>query len=99
MGDMADMYDWGDPSDCEDGWLENAEENLSKCQWQTKDGPVIKFRNMETSHIKNCIAYIQREKLHISYATFSDYIDAFNTELERRENENERIRSGFKISS
>lgn len=88
-----DDVDFGDP----DMWanefnITHIEENLSKCQWENRDGKVIKFRRMETSHIKNCIAYIQRRKLHIEYGTFSDYIDAFNSELERRNHESEAIR-------
>ena len=96
MGDMADMYSdmWG-PEDDQEDWLAEVEENLRKCQWQDKDGVIIKFRAMDTSHIRNCIAYIQRKGLHIDYATFDDYIDAFNTELERREDDNKRLRSLF----
>ena len=92
MGDIADLYDWGDSSLWEDDWEEMLADNLSKCQWQTKDGHIIKIRQMKTSHIENCIAFIQCKELHIEYATFSDYIDAFNQELERRDNDVKRIR-------
>lgn len=92
MGDMAELANFGDFDLWESVFISNLEENLSKCQWGTKDGQVIKFRAMETSHIKNCINYIQHNQLHIEYATFSDYIDAFNTELERRSHDEQRLR-------
>ena len=86
MGKMADLFDCYDEDDNSD-YLTHIEENLRQCQWETKDNAVIKFRDMTTSHIKNVVAYIIRKHLHVEYATFSDYIDAFNTELERREKE------------
>ena len=90
MGDIADMFsDYVSPE--EEDWIDEVEENLSKSQWKVKGGLPVKFRNMETSHIKNCIAYIQRNQLHTEYATFADYIDVFNKELERREKENNAL--------
>ena len=94
MTDFDNRFDWGDPYNTlwQAAFLSRLEENLSKCQWEDKEGKVIKFRQMETSHIKNCINYIQRKGLHIEFATFSDYIGAFNDELERRNEESEKLR-------
>jgi len=76
----------------EDEWIELAEDNLAAGKWQTKNGYLFKLTEMETVHIQNCIALIQRRNLHINYATFADYIDAFQSELKRRENESQRLR-------
>lgn len=50
--------------------------------WHTKDGKEIKIKDMETSHIKNCIAFIRRnDKIDM----YEPYIKTFEEELKRRE--------------
>ena len=52
--------------------------------WETKDGRLLHVEEMTTSHIKNTIAYIQR---NWDIELYQPWIDVFNDELERRNNE------------
>ena len=49
--------------------------------WETKDGRLIPIEEMTTSHIKNTIAYIQR---NWDVELYQPWLDVFNDELERR---------------
>lgn len=46
--------------------------------WITKDGTEIKVKNMETSHIQNCISKIERDNWR------TGYLPILNKELEKR---------------
>lgn len=54
--------------------------------WRTKEGKLIAIRDMETSHIKNCIKMILRSH----YQWRSQYLNLLKLELIRR---NEKIPS------
>lgn len=49
--------------------------------WYTRGGKKLKIKDMETSHIKNCIAFIRRNDKRDLYEPF---VVAFKAELERR---------------
>ena len=56
------------------------EQDIQKGIWVTKDGKELKISEMETSHIKNCIRFIQKKDDDF----FLEYIPVFRSELERR---------------
>lgn len=71
----ADLY-WNEQQLYEDNEYEARMGN-----WKTRDGTRLKIKDMETSHIKNCIAFIRRFDKRDLYEPF---VVAFKTELERR---------------
>jgi len=54
--------------------------------WVTREGKELKISEMETSHIKNCIAFIKRNDSDDMYHC---YIPVFEKELKRREGNKE----------
>ncbi|HEY7415486.1 MAG TPA: hypothetical protein VH593_09855 [Ktedonobacteraceae bacterium] len=53
--------------------------------WITRDGRAIKVSDMETRHIKNCIAMIQRK-----WPWRAEYLDRLELELFARSYQNSR---------
>lgn len=51
--------------------------------WQTKEGKTLSVKEMETSHIKNCIRMLLRNKSPFAYI----YVPMFEKELTEREEE------------
>ena len=49
-------------------------------KWTMKDGKKIPIKNMDSSHIKNCIIMIKNNKIHRRDA----WINIFNNELMNR---------------
>jgi len=74
----ADLY-W-DEQDEQELYMEH-EYSAKMGIWHTKDGKELKIKNMETSHIKNCIAFIRRNDKNDMY---EPYIKVFEEELKRR---------------
>lgn len=95
---MAEMYQYDLYDEGED-WLSTAEDNIRKCQWQDSTGNLLKIRSMDTSHIINCQNLIKRKQLDIKYSVFSEYLELFTSELERRLHDEQRIREQFKTNS
>ena len=54
-------------------------------EWVTKDGQRLKIKNMETSHIKNCLKFINREINGKRWCYADEYTKLFNEELAARE--------------
>jgi hypothetical protein len=69
-----------------------------KKYWITKDGKRLPIKKMETSHIRNCIKYLEKNPIEygsydpfgndhfydIDYEQTDDYIQAFEMELLKR---------------
>ena len=63
--------------------------------WETKNGATLKIKDMGTSHIKNCIGYLESQVMSVIHAMdeciivdiledTEDYIYSFKKELEKR---------------
>ena len=60
---------------------EEIKEDAESGYWETKDGGIIHVSKMETSHIKNCIRFIERnDKTDMYYP----WIVRFKEELKAR---------------
>ena len=60
-----------------------AEENIRKGIWVTRDGTKCLISKMQTSHIKNCIRMIQRS----NYSWRLEYLEPLVLELKKRQQE------------
>lgn len=58
------------------------ERRLKEGIWRTREGRDLKISDMTTSHIKNCISFIERLREGNIY---TPYIPLFKEELEKRE--------------
>ena len=56
------------------------EKLANKGQWETREGEILDVKDMQTSHIKNCIAYIKRKNWECAFVC----IPMFEEELKRR---------------
>ena len=52
--------------------------------WVTKDGKKLKIKDMETSHIQNCIKFVNRKINGRQWAYAEEYTKLFNEELKAR---------------
>lgn len=61
MGDMAEMYDWGDVDDwgC-DEWCKGCRRCASDDQWIMQDGKPVDINKMDTKHLTNVLNFIVR---------------------------------------
>lgn len=48
--------------------------------WTCKDGTEVKICEMTDSHLKNCIAYIERESVEVPYGSLHD-INSFDVNV------------------
>ena len=60
--------------------MEAIEDNIRNKEWLTKEGKILKIKDMETSHIINCIKMINRNRWCYAY----EYTKLFESELKRR---------------
>lgn len=65
-----------------------ARQNLEKGMWVTKEGEALQIQKMTSSHIQNCIKFIERSSDDTGVG--KEYVKAFKAELKRREKEMER---------
>ena len=61
--------------------MEMIEETIDKRKWETKDGKILSFEDMTTSHIENCIRMLTRNRTYMG----DGFISVFNSELKRRD--------------
>lgn len=59
--------------------------------WCCKDGRLMSVEDMTTSHIQNCINMLERNNNPFK----KDYIQMFNNELERRQDEHINYKRGY----
>lgn len=60
------------------------ETKIAKKIWTTRDGRDIEIKDMETSHIQNCIEFINREINGKIWCYAEEYTKLFNDELKAR---------------
>ena len=60
------------------------ETKIAKKIWTTRDGRDIEIKDMETSHIQNCIEFINREINGKRWCYAEEYTKLFNEELKAR---------------
>ena len=60
------------------------EKRMAEGIWRTKDGTDLKISDMTTSHIKNCINFIEK-RVEEGVSLYASYIPLFKEELEKRE--------------
>ena len=59
-------------------------DTLPETLWECKDGTILAIEDMKTSHIKNCIAMIERSiKANKPWRTW--YLEPLTQELKRRQ--------------
>ena len=52
--------------------------------WVTKDGKELKIKDMETSHIQNCIKHVNKKINGRQWEYAEEYTKLFNEELKAR---------------
>lgn len=72
MGEMADYH-------FDAAFCDNEYESHCDGYWTTKEGTTLRIKDMETSHIQNCLKMLNSEPV-----TFEEYIFEFEEELRRR---------------
>lgn len=82
MGDIADYY-LDSLIDAEEDLEEERWKNFAAKKWLTKDGKLLKIKDMETSHIANTISFIKKEGFLDDLG--QNYITLFEKELKIRE--------------
>ena len=60
------------------------ETKIAKKIWTTRDGRDIEIKDMETSHIQNCIKLVNREINGKRWCYAEEYTKLFNDELKAR---------------
>ena len=53
-------------------------------EWVTKDGKRLKIKDMETSHIKNCLKFVNKEINGKRWCYADEYTKLFEAELRKR---------------
>jgi len=79
MSDTSD--DMAAKAQLYEAFREEIEETIEKREWETKDGKILSFEDMTTSHIEHCIKMLTRNQTCIG----DGFILAFNYELKRRQ--------------
>lgn len=65
-----------------------------KMKWEMKDGTMIKIKNMETSHIKNCINMMNRKSINDTRRAWIEIFE--DVIIKRRSNKIDRIKKRIK---
>ena len=60
------------------------EDRIAEGIWRTREGTDLKISDMTTSHIKNCINFIEK-RMGEGLCVYAPYIPLFKEELEKRE--------------
>lgn len=76
-----DMLEYmsSEDTDWDSAWMNYIPETL----WECKDGTILAIEDMKTSHIKNCIAMIERS-IKANRPWRPEYLEPLTQELKRR---------------
>lgn len=66
-------------------WYEEENRRIGDGIWQQKDGKEIRVKDMESSHIENCIRMLQRQIKEYGIDDIKEgWIETFQRELKKR---------------